>query len=89
MLKTADPVLYGWNDYKIVKPEIKDQPNNSRRSDGCWVLLVDGSIKPDWYWESNNGESGHFAFKEYLISHWAYRNPPPFPEGFKSQAIEN
>ena len=45
MLKTASPVLHGWNDYKIVKPEIKDYPNDSRRSDPCWILMINGSIK--------------------------------------------
>ena len=81
MLRTAKPVLYGWNDYNIVKPEVKVHPNDSRRSDDCWILLIDGSIKEGWYWETGN--SGSFGIQDKYISHWAYKSPPQLPEDFK------
>lgn len=31
--------LKGWNDNQQFKPEVKDQLNESARSDDCWVLI--------------------------------------------------
>ncbi len=79
--------LNGWNNNKQYKPEVKDQLNESARSDDCWVLLIDASIQPAWYWKSKDGNGGSFGYKENQVSHWAYQIPS-LPKDFIPRKID-